>query len=174
MKIPGNKGKLGVMTCLTETCFVVPEDFFLFWETFFIELVTMLLLFYVLVFWLQGMWNLSSLTRDRTCIHCIGKRSLNHCTAREFPVIWFFGPEACGILAPQPGIELASPAWEGEVLTTGLPGRSLCTLLNKHLHLHRNFWTAQTRKIAMFSSSWGTTGLMFWIPLATSKFRGGT
>ena len=32
----------------------------------------------------------------------------------------FFGHEACGILAPQPGIELAL-----EVLTTGPPGKSL-------------------------------------------------
>ena len=37
----------------------------------------------------------------------------------------FFGREACGILAPQPGIEPAPPALEGEVLTTGPPGKSL-------------------------------------------------
>ena len=30
----------------------------------FIEFVTILLLFYVLVFWPRGMWDLSSLTRD--------------------------------------------------------------------------------------------------------------
>ena len=36
----------------------------------------------------------------------------------------FFGHEACGVLAPQPGIEPAPPALEGEVLTTGLPGMS--------------------------------------------------
>ena len=47
-----------------------------------IELVTILLLFYVLVFW----------------------------------------GEACGILAPQPRIEPAPLALEGEVLTTGLSG----------------------------------------------------
>ena len=35
----------------------------------------------------------------------------------------FFGPEACGILAPQPRIEPAPPALEREVLTTGLPGK---------------------------------------------------
>ena len=29
-----------------------------------IEFVTILFLFYVVIFWLQGMWNLSSLTRD--------------------------------------------------------------------------------------------------------------
>ena len=36
----------------------------------------------------------------------------------------FFGPEACGILAPRPGIEPTVPALEGEVLTTGPPGKS--------------------------------------------------
>ena len=36
----------------------------------------------------------------------------------------FFGREACGILAPQPGIEPAPPALECEVLTTGPPGKS--------------------------------------------------
>ena len=40
-------------------------------------------------------------------------------------MFWFFGCETCGILAPQPGIEHATPALEGEVLTTGLPGKSL-------------------------------------------------
>ena len=37
----------------------------------------------------------------------------------------FFGREACGILAPPPGIEPAPPALEGKVLTTGPPGKSL-------------------------------------------------
>ena len=32
---------------------------------------------------------------------------------------------ACGILVPQPGIELLSPALQGEFLTTGSPGKSL-------------------------------------------------
>ena len=41
-----------------------------------------------------------------------------------FYVFWFFGPEACGILAPRPGIEPAPPALEGRVLTTGPPGKS--------------------------------------------------
>ena len=36
-----------------------------------------------------------------------------------------FGKEACGILAPRPGIELTPPALEGEVLTTGPPGKFL-------------------------------------------------
>ena len=34
-------------------------------------------------------------------------------------MFWIFGPEACGILAPQPGIKSASSVLEGEVLTTG-------------------------------------------------------
>ena len=40
------------------------------------------------MFWflgLQDMWDLSSLTRDRTCTPCIGRQSLNHWTARELP-----------------------------------------------------------------------------------------
>ena len=40
-------------------------------------------------------------------------------------MFWFFGCKACRILAPQSGIEPAPPALEGEVLTTGRPGKSL-------------------------------------------------
>ena len=43
-------------------------------------------------------------------------------------MFWVFGHEACGILAPQPGIEPAPLALEGEVLTTELPGKSLKNL----------------------------------------------
>ena len=41
---------------------------FLMWTIFmvFTEFVTILLLFSVLVFWPGGIWDLSSLTRDRT------------------------------------------------------------------------------------------------------------
>ena len=39
-------------------------------------------------------------------------------------MFWFFGREAGGILVPQPGIELTSPALEGGFLTTGSPGKS--------------------------------------------------
>ena len=39
-------------------------------------------------------------------------------------MLWFFGPEACGILAPQPGIEHALLRLEGEILPTGPPGKS--------------------------------------------------
>ena len=30
-------------------------------------------------------------------------------------MFWFFGSEACGIVAPQPGIKPAPPSLEGEV-----------------------------------------------------------
>ena len=39
-------------------------------------------------------------------------------------MFWFFGLKACGILAPQGGIEPAPPALKGKVLTTGPPGKS--------------------------------------------------
>ena len=47
----------------------------------------------------------------------------------------FFGCEACGILAPQPGIEPASPALEGEVLTTGPARKSLMASIFNHVPL---------------------------------------
>ena len=62
------------------------------WTIFkvFIEFVTILLLFYVLVFFcLKGMWHLSSLTRDRTHAPCIGRQTLNYWTAREVPAFLF-------------------------------------------------------------------------------------
>ena len=65
---------------------------FLMWTIFkvFIEFVTILLLFYVLVFWPRGMWGLTSLTRDQTHTPFIGRQSLNHWTTREVPVITAF------------------------------------------------------------------------------------
>ena len=42
-----------------------------------------------------------------------------------FYALFFFGHEACGILASQPCIEPTPPALEGEVLTIGLLGKSL-------------------------------------------------
>ena len=60
---------------------------FLLWTIFnvFIEFVTILLLFYVLVFWPEGMWDLSSPTRDQTCTLCLGRPSFNRWTTREVP-----------------------------------------------------------------------------------------
>ena len=42
-----------------------------------IEFVMVLLLFYVLVFWPQGVWNLSSPTADEICNPCIGRESFS-------------------------------------------------------------------------------------------------
>ena len=59
-------------------------------------------------------------------------------------MFWVFGPQACGILVPLPGIEPALPALEGEVSTTGR--RSL------------NHWTATE-----------VTAILFWIKLLMIK-----
>ena len=59
----------------------------------FIEFVTILFLFSFLVFWPQGMWDLSSLTRDRTHGPSIGKWSLNHWTPRKVPLICDLNPK---------------------------------------------------------------------------------
>ena len=37
---------------------------------------------------LQGVQDLSSLTRDGTCAPAVEAESLNHCTAREFPKVF--------------------------------------------------------------------------------------
>ena len=60
----------------------------LLWTIFkvFIEFVTILLLFYVLVFWPRGMWDPNSPTQDGTHTPCIGRWSLNHWTTREVSI----------------------------------------------------------------------------------------
>ena len=49
-------------------------------------------------------------------------------------------PAACGILAPRPGIEPASPALEGGFFTTGPPGKS-------HLNLKCTSCSLKTQKV---------------------------
>ena len=56
--------------------------YFFFFEVF-TEFVTLLLLFYVLVFWLRGTWHLSSPPREWACTPCIVRQSVNHWTTRE-------------------------------------------------------------------------------------------
>ena len=51
----------------------------------FIEFVTILLLFYVLVSWPGGMCGLSSSARDQTHTLCTGRWSFNHWITREVP-----------------------------------------------------------------------------------------
>ena len=61
----------------------------------------MLVLFYVLVFWLGSMWNLSSLTRDQTHTLCVERWSLNHWTVGEVPQT--FCTHHCLCFPSQPG-----------------------------------------------------------------------
>ena len=65
----------------------------------FIEFVITWLLFYVLVFWPQGMWEFSCPTRDWTCTPCTGRRSLSHWIAREVPAD-VFNTAVCWLPAP--------------------------------------------------------------------------
>ena len=71
--------------------------------------------FFYLFFKIFFMWTiLKSFTESVTYCFCF--------------VFWIFGPRACGVLAPRPGIEPVTPALKGRVLTTGPPGKSLKTL----------------------------------------------
>ena len=54
-------------------------------------------------------------------------------------MFWFFGHEACGILAPRPRIEPTPLALKGKVLTTGPPGKSL----NNYFKYKRNKFSNQ-------------------------------
>ena len=45
--------------------------------------------FYVLVFWLGGKWDLSSLTRDWTHTQCTGSQTVDHWITREIPPCTF-------------------------------------------------------------------------------------
>ena len=70
--------------------------------------------------------------RPQEGFHCLFLKKfllnlLQYCFCFMF---WFSGHEACGILAPSPGMEPATPSLEGEILTTGLPGKSLHCLFN--------------------------------------------
>ena len=59
----------------------------LMWTIFtvFLEFIAILLLFHVLVFWQQGVWDLSSPTRDRNRTLCTGRWMLNPWNARDVP-----------------------------------------------------------------------------------------
>ena len=49
-----------------------------------------------------------------------------------FIYVYFFGHEACVTLVPWPGIKPTPSALEGQVLTTGLPGKSPETEFLEH------------------------------------------
>ena len=62
---------------------------------------------------------------------CFLKSLLNLLQYCFYFLVLVFGHEACAILAPWLGMEPTAPALEGEILTTGPPGKSLhCPFLN--------------------------------------------
>ena len=85
---PGSRHwKCGVLTTRPPGNSVYSILFFL--VCFLAQFVTILLLFYVVIFsifWPWGMWNLSSSARDWTCAPCNGRQNFNHWTAREVPI----------------------------------------------------------------------------------------
>ena len=78
---------LGYINCLVYSFFFnfLCGPFF----KIFVEFVTILLLLYIYIYiWLQGMWDLSSLTRYWTCTPCIGRWGPNHWTAKEVSLLF--------------------------------------------------------------------------------------
>ena len=81
---------------------------------------------------------------------------LQYCFCSRF---WFSGHEACGILAPRPGVKPVLPVWKGKISCTGPLGKSLGVLalsalsllypsnwnqpvaLSKYWMNHWSFWT---------------------------------
>ena len=55
-------------------------------------------------------------------------------------MFWFFGREACGILAAWPGIKPILPVLEDEVLTTGPPGKAPAFVFWKAFSLRKEFY----------------------------------
>ena len=50
-------------------------------------------------------------------------------SSHQLAKVWsFFNLEACGVLAPLPGVESTPPVLEGEVLITTSPGKSSLNL----------------------------------------------
>ena len=64
---------------------------FLMWTIFckaFIRTVRILPVLSVLVFWLRGIWNLSSLPRDWTETSCMGRRNISHWATSKAPHLY--------------------------------------------------------------------------------------
>ena len=83
-------GYIGFKLIKINLCFFFA--FFLMWHIFkvFVGFVTVLLLFYALVFWPWVMWDPSSPTRDWTHTPYMGRWSLNHWTAMKVPFLFLF------------------------------------------------------------------------------------
>ena len=89
------------------------------WTIFkvFVEFVTILFLFYGLVFWPWSIWALSIPSRDWTHTPCVGRQSLNHCTAREVPPFGINSTSQMALLVKN------LPANAGDITDTGsIPG----------------------------------------------------
>ena len=54
-------------------------------------------------------------------------------------MFWFFGHEACEMLAPWTGIEPALPALEDEGLINGPPGKSLIIVFSNNINSIGNY-----------------------------------
>ena len=108
---------------ISELSILFHWSMYLFFCQYHPVLITVTLWFVYLFIYLAA-WVLSC----GTWVLCCGMRDLSLWHAGSS--LWHTGsrarrlgcPAACGILVPQPGIELASPALEGGFLTTGPPG----------------------------------------------------
>ena len=75
----------------------------------------------------------------------------------------FFGIQACGLLAPWPGMEPAPPVLEGEVLTTG-PAREVSSTIIWH-PATPNAITESSSVLTFPNIGWAyRTGHLYWAP----------
>ena len=97
-------------------------------------------------------------------IFLLYKSLLNLSQHRFCFMFWFFGHEAYGILVPQPGMGPTPSAMEGEVLTTGWPGKSL--ILLKRV----NGWCSYTDLSPLHCRWWGISrSTWIWFVLEPAK-----
>ena len=69
-------------------------------------------------------------------------------------MFWIFGLEACGTLGPWPGIEPTPPSLDGEVITTGPPGKRLAVGLSPCGNRTREDQSKADVKTASPSAQW--------------------
>ena len=120
------------------------------WAIFSIELVTTLLLFYVLVFWPQGMWDLISLTRDRTCAPCTGSTESYPLDCQGSPISIVLNHAACGSFYD-------SPNWRIQNLQRTQGTSSRWWQCPSSLDFRREDWMgglAVLRKVSLSSGPW--------------------
>ena len=121
--------------------------------TVFIECIVILFLFYALVFWPQGVWDLSSPTRDQTLPLCTGRWILKHWTTWEVP--WCDFQERKGRHRPLWGdTYFPLPSW------WSAQGRVTCLILKHALGgLEEDFKTSPLTGNRSFQA--GGKGLVF-------------